>query len=122
LRKDTFLTRRQANTIMALCVALIVTQILCTAVLLRGQERARKEAAAAEVSAEAVLEMQKQAKAAANPDADALLETRRQLDEADREFRGAQERLILTRDRLESDGAELEKTQSELRALAARRK
>jgi len=44
------LTRRQANTIIAGIIAVILAQILCTAVLLRGQERTRKEAEAAHPS------------------------------------------------------------------------
>ena len=46
---------------MALCMAIILTQILCTAVLIRNLERTRKEAEEAQVSAMDVLEIQKQA-------------------------------------------------------------
>ncbi len=42
------MTRRQANTLMALGVATVLTQILCTAILLRGYERATRQAEAAE--------------------------------------------------------------------------
>ena len=51
-RKGASMTKRQAHTLMALAVAIIVTQILCTAVLLRGMERSRR--AAETVQAEAV--------------------------------------------------------------------
>ena len=61
------LTKRQARTLMALCVAVILTQILCTAVLIRNLERTRKEAEAAQVSAMDVLEMQKQAESKPRP-------------------------------------------------------
>jgi hypothetical protein len=40
------LTKRQANTIIGGIIAVLLAQILCTAVLLRGQERTRKEAEA----------------------------------------------------------------------------
>lgn len=40
------MTKRQANTIIAGIVAVILTQILCTAVLVSSQERARRETAA----------------------------------------------------------------------------
>jgi hypothetical protein len=60
-RKDTTLTKRQANLIITLLFALIGVQLLFGAVLLRGQERARTEAEAAQVSAQDALQMQKDA-------------------------------------------------------------
>jgi hypothetical protein len=112
------LTKRQANTIIGGIIALLLGQIICTAVLLRGQERTRMEAEAAQGSAMDTLEMQKLARAEANPDATRLLETERRLDEANREFQEAQEKLLATRDRLDADGAELERVQLELQAAA----
>lgn len=58
------MTKKQAHILMALGVAIILTQLLCTAVLLRAQERTRKEAEAARVSAMGTLEMQKQQQSA----------------------------------------------------------
>jgi hypothetical protein len=55
-REETTMTKRQARTLMALGLTAILTQILCTAVLLRGLDRIRKEAAA-QASAIAGLEM-----------------------------------------------------------------
>jgi hypothetical protein len=45
------LTKRQAHTLMALAVAIIVTQLLCTAILLRSMERSRKAADAVKIEA-----------------------------------------------------------------------
>ena len=45
------MTKRQAHTLTALAVAIIVTQILCTAVLMRGMERTRRAVEAAQVAA-----------------------------------------------------------------------
>lgn len=53
------MTKRQANAIIAGILAIIVTQLLFGFLLLRGQERTRKEAEAAQVSAGDTLEMQK---------------------------------------------------------------
>ena len=45
------MSKRQAHTLMALAVAIIVTQVLCTAVLLRSLERSRNTANVAQLDA-----------------------------------------------------------------------
>jgi len=55
------MTQRQGSLIIGLLVCLISSVWLFGYVLLRGQERTRKEAEAAQVSSQDVLEMQKEA-------------------------------------------------------------
>ncbi len=55
-REERKLTKRQARTLMALGVAIIITQILCTAMLLRSLERSRGSATIAAVSSTDAIE------------------------------------------------------------------
>jgi len=59
--KEGEMTQRQGSLIIGLLVCLISSVWLFGYVLLRGQERTRKEAEAAQVSSQDVLEMQKEA-------------------------------------------------------------
>ena len=54
------MTRRLAYTLIGLGVAILAMQMLCTGLILRGVDQARKEAEAAQLSAQGTLEMQKQ--------------------------------------------------------------
>src|SRR5947209_4983360 len=53
------MTERQFSTIAALIMALIATQILCATVLMRSMECTRKEAEAARLDVQQILQRQK---------------------------------------------------------------
>lgn len=55
------MTKKQASTLIALGVAILLAQVLCTGLLLRGQERTRKEAEACQDSAMESVDMLKRA-------------------------------------------------------------
>jgi hypothetical protein len=94
------MSKRQANTLMAIGVAIILMQIFCTVLVLGDQERTRKEAEAAQVSSMDVLEMQKRIVAEENPDAAALVDTRIQLSRTTAELREAEAKLAETQEKL----------------------
>jgi hypothetical protein len=110
------MTKRQANTIMGLCTAIILTQILCTAALLCSQERTRKEAEVAQVRARDVMEIERQVRDAAIAEVVTLHTVQQQIGAAHREIEQRDLQVIQTTERLERDSAELEARNLELKA------